>query len=193
MARPKEFDPDVALTRAMELFWCRGFEATSVQDLVTHLGISRASMYATFGGKRQLYLAALQRYRTALAGSLVARLDGAEPVLPAVRGVLRSLAEEALADTERCGCLAVNAAMEVAPRDPDVSSMVSGTMLEVEQALHRALERAQASGELSTQHDPRALARFLGSTINGLRVTGKATPDRDRLDDVIAVTLSALT
>jgi TetR/AcrR family transcriptional repressor of nem operon len=85
----------------MELFWCRGYEITSIHDLLDRLEISRASLYATFGGKRQRYLLALERYRTRFTAGLVERLDEADPVLPALREVLVALTDEALADSER--------------------------------------------------------------------------------------------
>lgn len=193
MGRHKEFEPDTALGQAMELFWCQGYEATSIQDLVDGLGISRASLYATFGGKRQLYLLALERYRTRFAGQLVAQLDAAQPVLPALRGVLAALADEALADPLRRGCLAVNAAMEVAPHDVAVSGAVAATFADIEGAVHRALLRAQVAGEVRRDRDARALARFLAASINGLRVTGKATPQRDALTDIVQITMEAIT
>jgi TetR/AcrR family transcriptional repressor of nem operon len=88
VARTKEFDPDAAVSAAMELFWLKGYEATSIQDLVDHLGIGRQSLYATFGSKHELYLKALDRYRDSQASALIDTLATAEPVLPAVRDLL---------------------------------------------------------------------------------------------------------
>lgn len=192
MSRPKAFDPDVVLGRAMDLFWSQGYEATSVQDLTDHLGIGRASLYATFGDKRSLYLQALEHYRTNEAAGLVCLLASADPVLPAIRRVLDDVVADAVGTQPSRGCLAVNAAAEVAPHDPEVCRVVDRTLGDIETALHGALLRAQASGELPTDRNARASASFLACTINGLRVTGKARPDPERLSDVVAMTMTAL-
>lgn len=89
MARTKEFDPDAALQSALELFWRRGYEATSMADLVEHLGIGRASIYATFGNKHELYLKALDRYGESRDPALLDALSKPGPALPAVRAVVR--------------------------------------------------------------------------------------------------------
>lgn len=192
MARDREFDPDVVLRRAMELFWCRGYEATSVQDLVDHLGVGRGSLYATFGGKHDLYVRALDRYHQVVGGQLLDELRAACPVLPALRRLLVEMSEASIADPARRGCLMVNAAMERVPHDPDVARRVAEAFGQVEDALHAALARAQAAGELAPDTDPRALARFLVTAIEGLRVVGKATPDRARLNDTVEVIMAAL-
>ncbi|MFE0778507.1 TetR/AcrR family transcriptional regulator, partial [Streptomyces sp. NPDC058861] len=101
MARTKEFDPDAALRAALELFWARGYEATTMADLVEHLGVGRASLYATFGNKHELYLKALDRYTEANDPRLVEELSAPGPALPAVRALVRRFAAEAATDGER--------------------------------------------------------------------------------------------
>src|SRR3954464_14608505 len=119
MARTKEFDPEAALQSALELFWQRGFEATSMSDLVEHLGIGRASLYATFGTKHELYLKALDRYVETRDPLLLAELSQPGPALPAVRAVVRRFAAEASSNEERLnGCFVTNTAAELAPHDP---------------------------------------------------------------------------
>lgn len=181
MARAKEFDPDAALDAAMELFWTRGYEATSTADLVTHLGIARASLYATFGSKHELYLRALDRYVQTRDPNIVEMLSHPGPVLPAVREVIESYVRE---ERER-GCLVVNAATERLPDDSAVAQYVSSSWNTVEVALTSALLRARAQGELSTDTDPRGLARFLLVFLTGLRVVGKGGWDSQRLRDAV--------
>ncbi len=192
MSRPKAFDPTAVLARAMNMFWSQGYEATSVQDLTDHLGIGRASLYATFGDKHSLYRQALEHYRANEAAGLAQLLASANPVLPAIRRVLEDVVADAVDAQPSRGCLAVNAAAEVAPHDAEVCRVVDRTFGDIETALHGALLRAQANGELPTDRDARALASFVSCTINGLRVTGKARPDHDRLSDVVAMTMDAL-
>lgn len=101
MARTKEFDPDAALDAAVELFWRKGHEAASMSDLVEHLGIGRASLYATFGSKHELYVRALQRYIQTRDPSPIEVLSQPGPVLPAVRALVRQYAHEVAADSLR--------------------------------------------------------------------------------------------
>lgn len=175
----KEFDPDVVLDRALELFWQRGYESTSMADLVEHLGVNRASLYATFGTKHDLYLAALDRYSR--TNSFVERLSQPGPVLPAVRAVVELYVEQAEKDQKRCGCMVVNAAVEVAPSDPAVSRVVSRNWHAMELALISALTRAKAQGELAADADPTALGQFLLVLLQGMKVVGKGDPDVARL------------
>ncbi|MFG3204920.1 TetR/AcrR family transcriptional regulator [Streptomyces sp. NPDC048192] len=182
MARTKEFDPDAALQSALELFWRRGYEATSMADLVEHLGIGRASLYATFGSKHELYLRALDRYGQAQHPLLTRELSRPGPVLPAVRAVVRRFAAEATAGpTREQGCLVTNTAVELTPHDPAAARRVEQSWDHLETLLHSALVRAQAQGELPADRDPWTLARTLLVVLQGLRVVGKASADPARV------------
>lgn len=192
MARTKEFDPDAALQAALELFWERGYEATSVADLVAHLGVGRASLYATFGGKHELYLRALDRYGELTDPTLLTGLSQPGPVLPAVRALVERFACEAGGEGGRRGCFVVNAAVELAPHDPAATRRVQASWDYLEAALTSALLRAQAQGELSEGKDPRALARCLLVLMQGLRVMGKAATEPERLRDAAAQALVLL-
>ncbi|WP_031158322.1 TetR/AcrR family transcriptional regulator [Streptosporangium roseum] len=192
MARTKEFDPEVALQAAMELFWERGYESTSMADLVDHLGIGRASLYATFGGKHELYLKALRRYLETREPSPVEMLSQPGPALPAVRGLVESYTEDSIRDQRRRGCMIVNAAGEMLPGDDTVARFVDANWTALETALASALIRAQAQGELAEDRDPRTLARFLLVFLQGLRLTSKGLPDPARLRDAAAQALTIL-
>lgn len=149
MARTKAFDPDAALQSALELFWRRGYEATSMADLVDGLGIARAGIYATFGSKRELYLRALERYGEQCDPALLAELSQPGPVLPAVRGLVRRYAREAAEDGDgglRRGCFVTNTAVELAPHDPGAARRVAASLGHLETALTAALVRAEAQG-----------------------------------------------
>ncbi|MFO7261258.1 MAG: TetR/AcrR family transcriptional regulator [bacterium] len=192
MVRTKEFDPDAALDAALQLFWERGYEATSIQDLVDHLGIGRGSLYATFGSKHELYLKALDRYLRTRDPNPIELLNRPGPALPSVRALVRSYAEEAACDPRRCGCMIVNAAMERVPADPQVAERVQESWRQLEGALADALTRAHEQGELAADKDPVAIARFLLVVLQGLRVVGKAAPDPARLRDAAELALSVL-
>ncbi|AJE85766.1 TetR family transcriptional regulator [Streptomyces albus] len=187
MSRTKSFDPDAALRSALDLFWQRGYEATSMADLVDHLGIGRASIYATFGGKRELYLKALERYGELHEPQLLATLSRPGPALPAVHALVERFAAEATAEHSRGqGCFITNTAVELAPHDRGAARRVEASWAQLETLLHAALERARAGGELSEDADPGALARLLLVLLQGMRVVGKASGDPARVRDAAA-------
>ncbi len=192
MARTKEFNPDEALGKALELFWERGYEATSMADLVERLGIARASVYATFGGKHDLYLRALERYLETRDALVVEALSQPGPALPAVRTLVASYVADTLGDERRRGCMVVNTAVELAPRDPQAARRVASSWDTLETALTSALTRARVQGELAPGRDPRALARFLLVLLQGVRVLGRTEPDAGRLHDAAEQALSVL-
>lgn len=192
MARPKEFDPDVALDAAVEVFWRHGFEATSIEHLVAELGISRQSLYATFGSKQRLYRLSLDRYCRRQANGLLELLAADGPLGPRLRILFASMVDEIVSDRDCKGCFVVNAAVERAPAEAETREQVTDQFARIESAFESAFCRARASGDLDADADPRSLARFLLAAINGLRVMGKAAPDRVVLADIAATTLASL-
>ena len=193
MSRSKEFDPDVVLQSAVELFWRRGYEATSMTDLVEHLGIGRASIYATFGSKHELYLKAMDRYAEMRDPLLLAELSQPGPALPAVRALVRRIAAEAASPDDRpSGCFITNTAAELAPHDPAAARRVEISWERIETPLHSALVRARGQGELPEDRDPRALARMLFVLLQGMRIVGKASNDPARVRDAAEQALALL-
>ncbi|MFJ5935591.1 TetR/AcrR family transcriptional regulator [Streptomyces sp. NPDC093071] len=193
MARTKEFDPDAALRAALELFWARGYEATTMADLVERLGVGRASIYATFGNKHELYLKALDRYAESQDPRLVEELSAPGPALPAVRALVRRFAAEAATEGERLnGCFVTNSAAELGPHDAAVARRVELNWEQLETLLHAALVRARAGGELPAGRDPRALARMFLVLLQGVRVVGKASSDPARVRDAAEQALTLL-
>jgi TetR/AcrR family transcriptional repressor of nem operon len=192
MARAKEFDPEAALSKAMELFWRQGYEATSLADLVEHLEIGRASLYATFGDKHELFVRALQQYLQTRTPDPVETVSQPGPVLPALRELVRAYVDETVCDQQRRGCMVVNSAAELLPRDARVGRIVESSWDTLEVALTSALTRARAQGELPADKDPRATARFLLVFLQGVRVLGKASADPERLWDAADQALAVL-
>lgn len=186
----KEFDPDVVLRRALDLFWRRGYEATSMADLVEHLGIGRASIYATYGSKHDLYLKALEHYGRTTGLASVEALSQPGPVLPAIRGLLLAFADSP-ADGPK-GCMLTNAAIELMGVDDAVREQVERGLGGLELTLTSALMRARAQGEIAADRDPVALGRFLLVFMQGLRVLGRGEPDPDRVRDAVDQALGAL-
>ncbi|MGW5716839.1 TetR/AcrR family transcriptional regulator [Amycolatopsis sp. NPDC003865] len=186
MSRVKEFDVDEACDAALALFRRQGYEATSVSDLVTHLGVAKASLYATFGTKHDFYVTALKRYAERTDARVVAELSGPGSGVAAVRRLFDGYRAEILGDETRMGCFVVNAAIELLPHDPEVARLVERSWDTLEVALTMALERARSQGELPDGSDPAQVARFLLTVLQGLRVLGKGTDAASRLDAAIS-------
>lgn len=191
MGRTKEFDPDAALRTAMELFWRQGYEATSMQDLVDHLGLGRGSIYGAFGGKRELYLRAVDRYVDDARDRLLDQLSAPGSPLAAVHALVRHYAEISLADQGQKGCLMTNTAVEL-PGDEEARRLVASGLETMETVLASALLRARAEGELAPDRDPMALARFLVTLLQGMRVIGKTSVRQRFLDDTVTQAIAAL-
>lgn len=192
MARFKEFDPDTALQRAMELFWQRGYEGTSMAQLVEHLGISKASIYGTFGGKQDLHNRALRRYVETMDPPILDALSHPGPVLPAVRALIERYSREAADDQDYRGCMVVNTAVEFAGRENGAARLVEASWTQLENSLAAALTRARFQGELADSIDPRTVARFLLVFLQGVRVLARTPDPGDRLADATSIALAML-
>jgi TetR/AcrR family transcriptional repressor of nem operon len=199
MARTKVFDEEVALDRARDVFWTKGYCATSLEDLVSELGISRSSLYDTYTDKHTLYVAALERYKHQTLDQIVATLMKSYPVLPAIEALLENVVNasgwEASAQSNSSankGCFIVNSMIEFSGNDADVAAVIEDNNGRFITALEAALERGQKAGEVTDKSSPRALAAFVFNTIIGLRVMAKARPTRAQLRGIADVALSCL-
>ena len=191
MGRTKQFNPQAVLEDAMHLFWERGFHSTSMQNLVDHLGVNRQSIYDTFGGKHELFEAALERYREVQALPMRRALEADGPLGDVLRHWFRDMIAEMLKKNGK-GCLLVNTATELAEQDDVIFGVCSANARQLEATFSGLLVRAQQAGDIPADRAVIPLARFLVSTINGLAVTAKATRDPEVLNDVVEVALSAL-
>lgn len=189
MARPREFDSEAALERAMHAFWAKGFKATSLDDLCSATGLSRSSLYAAFGGKRALLHRSLARYEEQGIARIKAALAKPLPIREAITTFVGELIDRIVAGPGRTGCFIGNCAAELAGQDRATAARVRQSLARVEATFRDALERARARGEIAASADIESLARFLVSGIQGLRLIGKANPDRAALTDIAAVML----
>lgn len=189
MARPREFDVDEALARATELFWSRGYEATSVQDLVDTLGVNRASLYSTFGDKGQLFEAVLHRYGEEVNGALQRALAPPAAGAEAVRAWFKVLIEKATRSRGPRGCLMLNTltGCTTAP-EPLLDRVVAGVRATTDR-LQEALVR---DPDLVGREPVRTLARFLAAEGHGLAVLARAGVRRTELEQAAEVALRVL-
>ncbi len=192
MGRPKQFDPDEAAQEAMEAFWERGYAATSVNDLLDEMGLNKGSLYGTFGDKKQLFLAALEKYsdqRTCAAADILEQKIPARKVLEAL---LDCIARDCTGENAHRGCLAAKAAMELAPHDKDVAAWLKKYHRRNVQMVARVIERGQKEGDVSRKLDATAAARFFLNNFAGMRLLGTTNPSISELKEVAELVLKVL-
>ncbi len=191
MPRAKCFNQEDALHKAMQAFWTRGYEATSIQDLVDCMGINRGSLYDTFGDKHSLFLAALDQYTdSSLARGSILRRDGnARDILTEFLHVFMF---RNLEDPERRGCFVTNTAVERSARDEDCATRIRSYFSEIEKDLENLIDRGQKSGDIPTDRDAATLAAFFIGVMQGIRVVAKVNPEEACLRPLVEVALASL-
>jgi AcrR family transcriptional regulator len=189
MARPREFDVDDALDRATEVFWTRGYEATSVQDLVDALGVNRASLYGTFGDKAQLFSAVLDRYGQHVNRFISRELDAPASGAEAVRAWLRALIQMATQPTGPRGCLLIGSVSSCTTAPDPLRERVIAAVRASTDRLQAALAR---DPEIAARENVRTLARFFAAQGHGLAVLARAGIRRQELEAAAEVALRAL-
>ncbi len=192
MARTKDFDENEVLIKAVNLFWYKGYNGTSIQDLVDGLGISRSSLYDTYGDKHTLFMKALESYQTSASGVMCNIISNNVSAKVAIRRLLELTTLELVGDNQHRGCFMTNAAVEVAPHNAEVSNMICQNDQLIEDAFYQAIKKGQESGEITNKKDARALARFIFNAMQGIRVSAKLTSDKAVFDDIVELTMSVL-
>jgi AcrR family transcriptional regulator len=186
MARPKEFDKDTALHKAIRLFSQQGFAGTSTDELMRVMDVGRQSMYDTFGDKRALFLRALETYVNESVNTIRDALEAPGPALAAVQNALVRFAEHKdLSSAE--GCMGINAVCEFGQRDMEVNQLVWKAARRQRETLMNVLTRAKSRGELSDAVDVNSLADFFESTLAGIRVAAKGGKSRQALRNIASI------
>jgi TetR/AcrR family transcriptional repressor of nem operon len=192
MARPREFDEVVALEAAMACFWRRGYDATSVRDLASSMGISGPSLYNAFGDKRALFAAALERYLDHWTRARIKRLEASLPPKERVHRFIEEIIERSLNDRERRGCFLINSALEVAPHDRELGALIADRLGEIVSFFRRSIKAAQSEGTAPPHLVAKDLARLLLGVLLGIRVLARAKPERSLLEGVARPALALL-
>ncbi len=180
----KQFDVDEALKKAMQAFWSRGYEATSMQDLVEVMGINRGSIYDTFGDKRSLFLEALKRYDAVERANFLASLRKDRTPRRTIQALFDALVAEAVEQKTRDGCFLVNSALELAPHDDDVARIVSGGFAAIQRYFRDLIREGQALGEFREDIVAGDVARLLLSAVIGIRVISRSWPEKPVLKSI---------
>jgi TetR/AcrR family transcriptional repressor of nem operon len=190
VGRPRTFDEEWVLDAAMRAFWATGFAGTSTDDLCTATGLGRSSLYNTFTGKHELFVASLRRYSDEMhrrAGEILGR---PVPVRERVRELLQHAVEPLPGDP--VGCLVVNSVLEFHGSDPEVAELLLSDGERRLALLRDVLAAAQVAGEIDPSRDPEALARFVGATVSGMRVAARAGADRAALTAIADTAITAI-
>ncbi|MGR4932240.1 TetR/AcrR family transcriptional regulator [Bradyrhizobium sp. CAR08] len=185
MARPREFDEGAVLDAAIERFWLRGYEATSVRDLADEMNIAGASLYNAFGDKRGLYARALNRYLDQTFRERIRRIEPALPPREAIAAFLEEIIKRSLGDKQRRGCMLVNSAIESAPYDSGFLGIVATFLDEVEAFFMRCISKGQSEGSVTRDHSAEDLSKSLLAILLGIRVLARVRPDRKLLEGLV--------
>lgn len=192
VGRPLEFDPEAALEAAMQQFWSKGYEHTSLQALLDAMQLSKSSLYQSFGGKQDLFRRCVARYTDQLSTRLREGLAAAPSGRSFIESFLLSILEETKDVSGPRGCLVMNTATEFAQNEPDIAQDITQSIQRFRNVLEAAVQRAQREGDIPADRNAKALANYLVTVMTGLKTQAKAGADAKFLKGVVAVALQAL-
>jgi TetR/AcrR family transcriptional regulator, transcriptional repressor for nem operon len=192
MARPREFDEASALKAAMECFWRRGYEATSLRDLTGAMGLTAPSIYNAFGDKQRLFGRALEQYLEHATRQRLRRLQEELPPKEAIRRFFAEIVDHSINDRRRKGCFLVNSALEVAPHDAKCRGVVAAQFGSIEAFFRQCILAGQTDRTISSDIEASEVARLLLGVLLGIRVLARAKPRREILEGVARPALAML-
>lgn len=188
----KNFDVEQALNRAMQTFWARGYEATSIQDLVNATGVNRASLYATYGDKREIFLASLKKYDSSVRKKMLSELSNADRPREAIEAVFDKFISQSSNANANWGCLITNTALELAAHDAEIARFVNAAQDDMARFFEGMIERGKIAGQIDAQVDAGQLARMILAILLGLLVMLRSRPDANYLNEIKSSALSLL-
>ena len=192
MPRPREFDETAALEAAMQCFWQRGYEATSLRDLTASMGLTAPSLYNAFGDKQKLFSRALERYLDHTTRDRLCRLEQSLAPKAALHRFFAEIIEHSISDRQRKGCFLVNSALEVAPHDAACRAVIAAQFAAIEGFFRKCILAGQADESVSTDINAGETARLLLGVLLGIRVLARTKPKRAMLEGVVRPALLLL-
>jgi len=192
MPKVKLFDENEVLDKAMKLFWKKGYHATSVQDLVSHLEINRASLYDTYGNKEQLFNKSLALYRKSTIDGITQIFESHSNVMDGFKELFDLSIKEVIKDKEFKGCFFVNTTTELIPNDEKVHKVFKRVKRDFEDLFYKYLKKGKDSGELRTDHDLKSLASMLFMLYNGMKVVSKINPKKEELKNSVELAMTLI-
>ena len=188
----KAYNETEILERAMVAFWARGYEATSVSDLVEAMGINRGSIYAAFDGKHALFMQALRHYDDVHRRKYLERVSEKYPARQAILTVFDDAAAGTDQKVRPAGCLLVNTSLELSPHDPEVRSFVNACLREVEEFFYCKVEAAKDEADVSATLDSRSTAQALLGLFLGIRVLTRSSARQSAIDSIVSTAAALL-
>ncbi|ASJ70197.1 TetR/AcrR family transcriptional regulator [Granulosicoccus antarcticus] len=188
----KSFDEEVAVSKAMDVFWQKGFEPASIADLIAETGITRGSLYNAFGGKEQLFIRALQKYDQEYRCAMLTELEALDDPMLTLRKFFDGIVADTLADPLKKGCFLINTSSDLAIHGEAVNQIVRDGLRELESFFSRNIKQAQARKELPLSLDPEASAKGLLSMVVAIRVLGRGMLDAAALNTLAAQAMRLL-
>ncbi|WP_291131619.1 TetR/AcrR family transcriptional regulator [Flavobacterium sp. UBA7682] len=185
MARIREFNTDEALDKVMVLFWDKGFNGVSTQEIIDELNISKSSMYGAFGDKMELFVACLNRYQHKILNQLTNQLTHTNSVKSQIKKVLTGVYTEALADKSQKGCFIVNSSIELAPHDEKIARIVSEHRAKVETIFEQAISAGINNGQITNEKNAKQISSLLCNTLNGIYVDSKYIRNKKSFENVV--------
>jgi TetR/AcrR family transcriptional repressor of nem operon len=192
MARLKAFDEERALDAAVDCFWMRGYEATSVRNLAEAMGIGGTSLYNAYGDKRALFRRSLERYAERSMRERIARLEAGHKPKDAIAAFVNEIIDRSLKDPDRKGCLLVNSALDVAPHDVEIGKAVGGYLDEIRSFFRRNIDAARQADQVSRKIDAEEVSGHLLGVVAGIRVLARTGAKRKLLEGVARPALDLL-
>lgn len=187
MVRPREFNREAALAAAIETFAEHGFEGSSTEDLLRAMGISRQSLYDTFGDKRRLYLAALHHYNSSTVTDMIRTLDGAASPLQGIEATLQKFAA-----AQDAVCMGIQAITEFGRSDLEITAIIDGMARTWHTALERRLIEAKALNEIADTIDIGDAAQFISATMSGVKIGARSGLDSRQLQAIVQMAMRSL-
>ena len=191
MPRPREFEEEEVVSKAMDVFWTHGYDATSIIDLMDATGLAKGSIYKGFGDKKNLFMLSLDSYLAAANASLLECDASSGSGREALERVFTGVVEMSTCGGVRRGCLSVNSAIELGPHDPDVRNRLRRNTRQKEKTFAHIIRRGVADGTLRDNLDPEAAARCITTLTNGLQVRGKLGLTQKEAEETVAMAIGA--
>lgn len=192
MARPIEFDKTVALEKAMDVFWEKGFQATSLQDLISSMGLSKSSFYQAFKSKHELFAATLDYYTDRMVSSMSDTIGSTASGFEFIEQIFTEIVEQAPLKSSQKGCFLMNTASEFAQSNSQIAGLTKSGMKKVELVFIGAIKQSQNIGEISLDKSAETLANFLICNMSGLKTMVKAGIKRDTLRPIVTTIIESL-
>lgn len=192
MPRLREFDPDKALRKALELFWHKGYAETSMRDLVTHTGVAHAGLYSAFGSKRALFRRALEHHQDVVMTKLLQGVEAPDSGRAELEQFFMMMLEFVRTGNFKNGCFMANTAVAFGIETSDIIDIFNDHIERMETAFHSTLERAKAQGEVRTDLDTQAIADLLVTVFNGMAVLSRGQSGYGRIERSVRTALSVL-